>query len=112
MQILKTFIDSTGHRHKVGAAVPKEWDKATLAHYQHHGMVGDAQGTSKAPARPRKPVGPAEKKPAAPRETQAASTNTTLLAADIEGGTTEPTDATDTTAADAGADAGGAAAAE
>lgn len=71
MQILKTFIDSTGHRHKVGAAVPKEWDKATLAHYQNHGMVGDGQGTSKPRATTRKPAGPTEKKPAAPSETQA-----------------------------------------
>ena len=73
MQILKTFIDSTGHRHKVGAPVPKEWDKATLAHYQHHGMVGDAQSTAKPQTNPRKPAGPAEKKPAAPRETKAAA---------------------------------------
>lgn len=73
MQILKTFIDSTGHRHKVGASVPKEWDKATLAHYQHHGMVGDAQSTAKPQTNPRKPAGPAEKKPAAPRETKAAA---------------------------------------
>ena len=68
MKILKTFIDSTGHRHKVGADVPKEWDKATLAHYQHHGMVGDAQAAAKPQAKPRKPAGPAEKKPAAPSE--------------------------------------------
>lgn len=103
MQILKTFIDSTGHRHKVGAAVPKEWDKATLAHYQHHGMVGDGQGTSKPRVTTRKPAGPAEKKPAAPGETQAASTDTTQPAADAAG------DTTDTTAADTGADAGGSA---
>ena len=93
MQILKTFIDSTGHRHKVGADVPKEWDKATLAHYQHHGMVGESPGTSKAPAKPRKLAGPAEKKPAAPSETQAASADATQPAADAanaagEAGTT------------------------
>lgn len=94
MQILKTFIDSTGHRHKVGAAVPKEWDKATLAHYQHHGMVGDEASTAKTVAKPRKSVGPTEKKPAAPTETQQVAPGAPP---------TEPIDTTDGPSVDSGA---------
>lgn len=89
MQILKTFIDSTGHRHKVGADVPKEWDKATLAHYRHHGMIGDAQDAAKPQTKPRKQVGPAEKKPAAPSATQSAGVNTNQAAVGTAADTTD-----------------------
>lgn len=73
MQILKTFIDSTGHRHKVGADVPEDWDKPTLEHYLHHGMIGPAdaaKGLAKAPAKAKQRAapGPQETKPSGPQE--------------------------------------------
>lgn len=69
MQILKTFIDSTGHRHKVGAPVPEGWDKPTLEHYLHHGMIGTPADPKKAQPQRRTP-GPSNKKPAGPPETK------------------------------------------
>jgi len=66
MQILKTFVDGSGKRHKVGADAPKEWDKATLAHYLRHGMVGE-------PPRARRASKPTSTKPAGPEEIQSAA---------------------------------------
>lgn len=74
MQILKTFIDSSGHRHKVGEPVPTGWDKTTLDHYKHHGMIGapaDAKPQRRAPGPGiKKPAAPSENKPADPVDSQ------------------------------------------
>lgn len=74
MQILKTFVDSQGTRHKIGAAVPENWDKATLEHYMHHGMVGtadDLKPKSRGNATSRRKVAPTDKTPNAPAGTSA-----------------------------------------
>jgi hypothetical protein len=105
MQILKTFIDSTGHRHKVGADAPKEWDKATLAHYQHHGMVSAGEGTGKAPSKTQKPAGPIQKKPAGPSQTKAPGADASG-ATDPVGGDGQGSE-NNTTTTNTGADAGG-----
>lgn len=82
MHALKSFIDGQGRRIKPGDEMPDDYDAQTLAHYQHHGMVGQSAEAQK-PARPgkrEKPVttspavppliGPSETKPAAPEETK------------------------------------------
>ena len=72
MQILKTFIDSEGHRHKVGGPVPQAWDKPTLAHYLRHGMIGAPVKAKTAPSKPAK-ARPSITKSAAPTETKPAT---------------------------------------
>ena len=72
MQILKTFIDGEGRRHKVGDPVPQTWDKPTLSHYLRHGMIGAPVKAKIAHSKPTK-VRPAITKPAAPTETKPAA---------------------------------------
>lgn len=69
MKALKNFLDVTGRRVKKGDDVSNAYDKATLAHYTRHGLVGTPAEAPAAPAprRPRQPK-PAETKPAAPQE--------------------------------------------
>lgn len=82
MQILKTFIDGEGRRHKIGDAIPKEWDKPRLVHYQRHGMVGEAPKAKPerkaAVPHATKPTAPAETKPDEPAETKVAASGETV----------------------------------
>lgn len=70
LQALKKFIDGRGRRISVGDTLPTDYDKATLAHYQRHGMVGEPAKTKRSAAKPTetKPAGPAETKPADPAQ--------------------------------------------
>lgn len=106
MQILKTFIDGTGYRHKVGDPVPEAWDKPRLEHYLHHGMIGTPADPKKAQPQRRTP-GPSNKKLAGPSETKqgnltdAGGEQTTLAEVDSRVRGNDETDPV--TLADAGA---------
>ncbi len=76
LKTLKPFIDVNGRRVAKWQDVPADaYDKATLAHYRRHGLVGEpAADPAAQPARaPRAPrtARPAETKPAAPEQTSA-----------------------------------------
>lgn len=69
---LKKFIDGRGRRISIGDPLPPDYDKPTLAHYERHGMVGEApKSAAKAPVRSPKPAVPNETKPAALSQTAA-----------------------------------------
>ena len=70
MKALKNFLDVAGRRVKKGDDIgASAYDKATLAHYTRHGLVGTPADAPAAPApRRQRQAKPAETKPAAPQE--------------------------------------------
>jgi hypothetical protein len=75
MQALKSFLDGQGRRIRPGDELdPDQYDAATIAHYERHGMTGlsvPAEQTTAAPAetKPARSTGSASK----PRETKPAA---------------------------------------
>lgn len=74
-QAAKTF-DRLGTRYRPGDPLPTDLDKATLDHYQRHGMLREPQAPAEtkpaSPRRTRTPAAPKDAKPAAPQSTAAA----------------------------------------
>lgn len=102
MQVLKTFVRD-GKRFRPGDTAPDDLDKQTRAHYQRHGMVGEAvaKTPAPAPARTRQRGAAAETKPAGPAFTGSVAPQESATAQPAEASQAAPSEPTSSGAIDA-----------